>query len=81
MMQSYLMINILFYVIEVIKSRFLNEGTTLVSHDSEATIDVGKCNDSGCYSRVIKYADGATKRQLTALVDISASCGQSIRVS
>ena len=42
MMQSFLIINILFDVIEVIKSRFLNEGTTLVSHDSEATIDVGQ---------------------------------------
>ena len=54
---------------------------TQVSHDSEATIDVGNCNAAGCYSRVINYAGGTTARQLAALIDISASCRQSIRVS
>ena len=52
----------------------------MVGHDSEATIDVGNCNTPGCYSRAINYG-GATTRQLAALVDLSTSCRQSIRVS
>ena len=56
------------------------EATTLVSHDSEATIDVGNCNTPGCYTRAINYAGGATTRQLAALVDLSISCRQFIRV-
>jgi len=59
----------------------MKTGATLVSHDSEATTDVRNCNAAGCYSRSINYAGGATMRQLAALVDISASCRQSIRVS
>ena len=53
----------------------------MVSHDSEATIDVGNCNDPGCYSRPINYVGGATSKQLAALIDLSTSCRQSIRVS
>ena len=53
----------------------------MVGHDSEATIDVGNCNTPGCYSRAINYAGGATTRQLAALIDLSTSCRQSIRVS
>lgn len=50
----------------------------MVSHDSEAITDVGNCNDPGCYSKIIKY--NATIKQLAALVDVSISCRQSIRV-
>ena len=53
----------------------------MVGHDSEATIDVGNCNNPGCYSRTINYVNGATTKQLVALIDISTSCRQSIRVS
>ena len=53
----------------------------MVSHDSEGTIDVGNCNDPGCYSRPINYVGGATSKQLAALIDLSTSCRQSIRVS
>ena len=56
------------------------KGATLVSHDSEATIDVGNCNTPGCNSRAINYAGGATTRQFAALVDLSTSCSQFIRV-
>ena len=55
-------------------------GSTQVSHDSEATIDVGNCNTPGCYTRGINYTGGATSRQLAALIDLSTSCRQSIRV-
>ena len=57
--------------------RNLIKGTTLVSHDSEATIDVGNCNTPGCYSRAINYAGAAMTRQLATL---STSCRQFIRV-
>ena len=50
----------------------------MVSHDSEATIDVGNCANAGCYSKQIKY--NATLRQMVALSEISTTCQQSIRV-
>ena len=53
----------------------------MVSHDSEVTIDVGNCNDPGCYSRPINYFGSATSKQLAALIDLSTSCRQSVRVS
>ena len=53
----------------------------MVSHDSEATIDVGNCNTPGCYSRAINYAGGVTSRQFATLIALSTSCRQSIRVS
>ena len=52
----------------------------MVGHDTEGTIDVGNCNDPGCYSRKINYVETTTK-QLAALIDISTNCRQSIRVS
>jgi len=53
----------------------------MVSHDSEETFGVGNCNTPGCYSRAINYAGGATPKQFSALIDLSISCRQSIRVS
>jgi len=50
----------------------------MVSHDSEATTDVGNCANAGCYSKQIKY--NATLRQMVALSEISTTCQQSIRV-
>lgn len=47
-------------------------------HDSEAQIDVGHCLDPGCYSRAINY--NASSKQIQALVSLSGSCSQSIRV-
>ena len=52
-----------------------------MSHDSEETIDVGNCNNPGCYTRQIKYAGGATPKQLAVLVDLSTSCRQFIQVN
>ena len=54
-------------------------GSTSIPHDTEGTVDVGHCADPGCYSRQVNYS--ATKRQITALIDLSKECHQSIRVS
>jgi hypothetical protein len=57
------------------------EGSTQVSHDSEAAIYVGSCNTPGCYTRAVNYAGGATTQQLAALIDLSTNCRQFIQVN
>ena len=54
-------------------------GSTEILHDSELKTDVGNCADPGCYSKAVNY--NSTMRQMTALVDLSNECHQSIRVS
>ena len=53
-------------------------GSTEILHDSELKTDVGNCADPGCYSKAVNY--NSTMRQMTALVDLSNECHQSIRV-
>ena len=53
-------------------------GSTGVTHDSESKMDVGQCFEPGCYSRKINYY--ASDRQISALVESSHECSQSIRV-
>jgi hypothetical protein len=57
----------------------LKKGSTSVLHDSESPMDVGHCTDPGCYSRAVNYS--ATSRQMSALVELSSECHQSIKVS
>ncbi|XP_046451016.1 uncharacterized protein LOC124199278 [Daphnia pulex] len=52
-------------------------GSTSVLHDSESPMDVGHCTDPGCYSRAVNYS--ATSRQMSALVELSNECHQSIK--
>ena len=54
-------------------------GSTIISHDSESSYDVGHCYYPGCYSRSINY--NASMGQLKALAKLSAECHQSIKVS
>lgn len=58
---------------------FSETGTTSIFHDTESPMDVGNCVDAGCYSRAVNY--NATKRQMSALADLSIECHQSIKVS
>ena len=53
-------------------------GSTEILHDSELKTDVGNCADPGCYSKAVNY--NSTMRQMSALVDLSNECHQSIRV-
>ncbi len=52
--------------------------TTSIPHDSQSPTNVGHCFDPGCYSRPIHY--NASSRQMSALVELSAECHQSIKV-
>lgn len=53
-------------------------GSTSVPHDSESKTNVGHCADPGCYSRIIHYS--ASSKQLSALIELSSECRQSIQV-
>ncbi|XP_078687088.1 uncharacterized protein LOC144919502 [Branchiostoma floridae x Branchiostoma belcheri] len=56
----------------------LDNGTTLVGHDSEDRTGVSPgCEAAGCYSREVKYL--ATPEQLSALVAVSNSCRQFVK--
>ncbi|KAI9561382.1 hypothetical protein GHT06_012339 [Daphnia sinensis] len=55
----------------------MTSGTTSISHDSQASIDVGHCAEPGCYSRAINY--NASSRQMSALAELSAECHQSVQ--
>ncbi|KAI9561346.1 hypothetical protein GHT06_012303 [Daphnia sinensis] len=58
----------------------MTTGATTVGHDSEATIEIPKCSNAGCYSRSIVYNGGSLK-QMKALAEISANCHQTIQVN
>jgi Fibrillar collagen C-terminal domain len=49
-------------------------GFTLISHNSEESIQADRCGDPGCYSRSVTY--NATMRQIVALTHLSRSCRQ-----
>lgn len=48
-------------------------------HDSMEKTSVQNCPEAGCYSRKITYSD-TTMRQLRALIELSSTCGQQVRV-
>jgi len=50
----------------------------MISHDTEAVTDVGKCAPPGCYSTNVTYS--VSFKQVVALADISENCKQLIRV-
>ena len=51
--------------------------STIISHDSEETIEVGHCTDPGCYSRQITY--DAPIEQIHSLIELSNTCNQQIK--
>ena len=51
--------------------------STIISHDSEETIEVGHCTDPGCYSRQITY--DAPIEQIQSLIELSNTCNQQIK--
>jgi hypothetical protein len=53
-------------------------GITLIGHNSESAINVGHCLDPGCYTRSIAYE--ASSKQISALIELSDECRQSIKV-
>lgn len=57
---------------------FLFSGITLIGHNSESAMNVGHCLDPGCYTRSIAYE--ASSRQISALIELSNECRQSIKV-
>ena len=52
----------------------LTTGSTLISHNSEESIQADRCLGPGCYSRSVTY--NATMRQMVALTHLSRSCRQ-----
>ncbi len=57
---------------------FLGVATTEFHHDSETSTDVTACQSDACFKREITYE--APTEQMIALIDISQSCRQEIRV-
>jgi hypothetical protein len=55
------------------------QGATYISHDAESTINVAKCSEPGCYSKLISYGD-TTMNQMEVLIGLSGECHQSITV-
>ena len=55
------------------------QGITEVLHDSEGPANVTLCNTPGCFRHNVTYA--ASPEQIGNLIDISASCEQSVTVS
>ena len=53
-------------------------GVTVISHDSENETRVNKCEQAGCYSRVIHYK-GVSVSQLASLTNVSTHCEQFIK--
>ncbi|KAI1889261.1 hypothetical protein AGOR_G00177320 [Albula goreensis] len=53
-------------------------GVTVVGHDAEGRVRVTPCEDPGCYSREVHY--GAALAQLRALIQVSTSCQQHVKV-
>ena len=53
-------------------------GVTVISHDSENEMQVNKCEQAGCYSRVIHYK-GVSVSQLESLTNVSTHCEQFIK--
>nr|CAH0110895.1 unnamed protein product [Daphnia galeata] len=55
----------------------MSSGITLIGHNSESPTNVGHCLDPGCYSKSIAYE--ASLRQISALIELSEECRQSIK--
>ncbi|XP_046446696.1 uncharacterized protein LOC124195999 [Daphnia pulex] len=55
----------------------MSSGITFIGHNSESAINVGHCLDPGCYTRSIAYE--ASSRQISALIELSDECRQSIK--
>ena len=53
-------------------------GVTVISHDSEKEMWVNKCQQAGCYSRVVHYK-GVSVSQLASLTNVSTHCEQFIK--
>ncbi len=53
--------------------------STKISHDSESPLEVETCGGEGCYTHLVTY-DGNLS-QIKALVALSTSCEQEIRVT
>ena len=50
----------------------------MIGHDSEASDDVGICNDAGCFKKDIYYFAG--DKQIEALIELSNECHQYFKV-